>query len=79
MDIGAGPGYFCYLCNYFGHEAEALDLGDHPVYNDLIPFLGIQRTIFLQLNRERDGKHYSKELLQHFVRKGGSMWPGSFL
>jgi SAM-dependent methyltransferase len=45
LDIGAGPGYFCFLCEHFGHNATALDVDDHPLFNDLIEFFGIQRVV----------------------------------
>jgi len=46
LDIGGGAGYFCYLCRYFGHEAETIDVGDHEEYNDCVSFFNIRRTIW---------------------------------
>ena len=46
VDIGGGAGYFCYLCRYFGHEAETIDVGDHEEYNDCVSFFNIRRTIW---------------------------------
>jgi SAM-dependent methyltransferase len=45
LDIGSGPGYFCYICNYFGHHSTALDSDDNPIFDDLIKALRITRKI----------------------------------
>jgi SAM-dependent methyltransferase len=45
LDIGSGPGYFCYICNYFGHKTTALDIGGNPIFDDLVDALGINRKI----------------------------------
>ena len=36
LDIGTGVGYFPYICNRFGHNAMAFDLGDYDLFNDMI-------------------------------------------
>ena len=43
LDIGTGTGYFPFVCKYFGHEAEALDIPNNDMYNDIIKELGIKR------------------------------------
>jgi len=44
LDIGCGPGYFIYIANYFGHQAEGLDLQSNEIYNFLIQELSLSRT-----------------------------------
>ena len=46
LDIGSGTGYFLFVCKYFGHEVQGLDLPDSPLFNDLIAFFQIPRVIF---------------------------------
>jgi SAM-dependent methyltransferase len=43
LDLGTGAGYFPFICNYYGHEAEALDVPDNVLYNQIIKELGIKR------------------------------------
>jgi hypothetical protein len=45
LDFGAGAGYFCFVCNYFGHNVMAMDVGKSPVFDELIQLLGINRKI----------------------------------
>lgn len=45
LDIGTGPGYFPFLCGRFGHEAVGLDIGGNPMYDELIDYLRVSRTI----------------------------------
>lgn len=45
LDIGTGPGYFPFLCKYYGHHAEALDVADNAMYNDLVKALDIKRHV----------------------------------
>jgi SAM-dependent methyltransferase len=44
LDLGCGPGYFLYICKYFGHDAHGIDLPHDPFFNDMVRFLGIDRT-----------------------------------
>jgi len=44
LDIGTGVGYFPYICNRYGHDGHAMDMGDFPVFNDLIQLLAVDRT-----------------------------------
>ena len=43
LDLGTGAGYFTFICNYYGHRAEAIDVPDNPMYNEIIKELGITR------------------------------------
>lgn len=44
LDIGAGFGWFSYLCTLLGHDVTALDMqGAHPLFDDSIKMLGIKR------------------------------------
>jgi hypothetical protein len=43
LDLGTGAGYFPYICKYYGHRAEALDVPDNPMYNDIIKSTGVHR------------------------------------
>jgi SAM-dependent methyltransferase len=44
LDIGAGFGYFCHVCDYFGHRAKALDVPEVPLFDDVTNFFGIDKT-----------------------------------
>lgn len=46
LDIGTGVGYFPYICNRFGHNAMAFDLGDYELFNDMIEMLGVNRPVY---------------------------------
>jgi len=43
LDIGTGAGYFPFVCRYYGHDAEAIDIPDNDMYNQLIAALGLKR------------------------------------
>ena len=43
LDIGTGAGYFPYICNCYGHNSMALDLGTTEMYNDIIKLLNVVR------------------------------------
>ena len=45
LDIGSGPGYFAYVCQHLGHGVMATDVGDNPLYNELIELLDIERIV----------------------------------
>jgi SAM-dependent methyltransferase len=44
LDLGCGPGYFLYICKYFGHRVHGIDLPHDPFFNDMMQFFGIERT-----------------------------------
>ena len=43
LDLGTGFGYFPFICNYFGHHADAIDLDNNNLYNIIITKLNINR------------------------------------
>ncbi len=45
LDIGSGGGYFLAVCRQMAPEVTGLDTTDWPLFNDLIDYFGIDRTI----------------------------------
>jgi SAM-dependent methyltransferase len=45
LDLGAGAGYFLYVCKYFGHDALGFDIDSEPLFNATIELLGVRRVI----------------------------------
>ena len=43
LDIGTGFGYFPFICEFFGNQAEAIDLDTNDMYNSVIKLLDIKR------------------------------------
>jgi hypothetical protein len=43
LDIGTGNGYFPFICEYFGHTAESIDLGIIELYDLVIVALEVKR------------------------------------
>ncbi len=43
LDIGTGTAYFPFICKYYGHDVEALDVADNEMYNEIVNRLGIKR------------------------------------
>ena len=46
LDIGTGVGYFPFICNSMGHRCTAFDLGDFPLFNEMIEFLKVDRKVY---------------------------------
>jgi SAM-dependent methyltransferase len=44
LDLGCGPGYFLYVCKYFGHRVHGVDLPGDPFFDDMMQLFGIERT-----------------------------------
>lgn len=44
LDIGTGFGYFPYVCEYMEHQASAIDIPDHRLYDRVIEALKISRV-----------------------------------
>jgi SAM-dependent methyltransferase len=45
LDLGSGPGYFLYVCKFFGHGVLGLDLDDHQLFRDTLALLQVPRVI----------------------------------
>lgn len=45
LDLGAGAGYFLYVCKYFGHEALGFDIDSDPLFGATIERLAVRRVI----------------------------------
>lgn len=43
LDLGAGAGYFAFVCRTLGHDCRALDREGNAMFDELIGFLGIPR------------------------------------
>lgn len=43
LDLGTGAGYFPFICKFYGHEAEGLDVPDNSLYNIIISTIGVKR------------------------------------
>jgi len=45
LDLGAGAGYFLYVCKYFGHEVLGFDTDTEPLFGATTELLGVRRVI----------------------------------
>jgi SAM-dependent methyltransferase len=45
LDLGAGAGYFLYVCKYFGHDVLGFDTDDDPLFRATTELLGVSRSI----------------------------------
>ncbi len=45
LDLGAGAGYFLYLCQWLGHRPLGLDIDEVPMYPEMARLLGLQRVV----------------------------------
>ena len=45
LDLGAGAGYFLYVCKHFGHEVLGFDTDSEPLFGATTELLGVQRAI----------------------------------
>lgn len=45
LDLGAGAGYFLYVCKYFGHDALGFDTDSEPLFGATTELLGVPRVI----------------------------------
>ena len=46
LDLGCGGGFFLFIARQFGHSGIGLDIGDHPVSNELVDLFGIKRKVW---------------------------------
>jgi SAM-dependent methyltransferase len=44
FDIGTGPGYFPFLCRYYGHAVIAIDI-EQPIFEDIASVLNVRRMM----------------------------------
>lgn len=45
LDLGAGAGYFLYVCKYFGHETLGFDTDTEPLFGATMELLGVRRVV----------------------------------
>jgi SAM-dependent methyltransferase len=45
LDLGAGAGYFLYVCKYFGHDVLGFDTDDDPLFRATTELLGVSRSV----------------------------------
>ena len=59
LDISTGPGYFAYLCKFFGHSIECTDIDNHSIYVQIrkvlrlnVKYLRIKKYKKFKLNKK---------------------------
>ncbi len=67
LDIGTGAGYFPFICNFYGYEAEALDVPDNEMYNEIIKELEIKRYVQYIDSFEKIDVHRKYDLISAFM------------
>ena len=45
LDLGSGPGYFLYVCQFLGHSGLGLDMGDDPFFGAMTRYFNVPRVI----------------------------------
>src|SRR5215469_14422369 len=45
LDLGAGAGYFLYVCKYFGHDVLGFDTDDDPLFRATTELLRVPRSV----------------------------------
>lgn len=45
LDLGAGAGYFLYVCKHLGHDALGFDTDSEPLFGATTELLGVRRVI----------------------------------
>lgn len=45
LDIGSGPGYFSFACQFYGHASKGLDIGDNEMYVGLKKLLKVECVV----------------------------------
>jgi hypothetical protein len=43
LDLGTGAGYFPYICRFYGHNVDSIDILDNEMYNEIINAFGLRR------------------------------------
>ena len=59
LDLGCGPGFFIYICKYFGHEVLGLDLKDQ-FYSELTNLLDLN-IVNKEISSNKNLQLYPKE------------------
>jgi len=60
LDLGCGGGFFLFIAKELGHSGLGLDVGNHPVCNELVDLFGVERRVW---------RIQAFEPLPHFGRK----------
>jgi SAM-dependent methyltransferase len=45
LDLGCGPGYFLYVCQFLGHTGFGLDMGDDAFFGAMTRYFNVPRVI----------------------------------
>jgi SAM-dependent methyltransferase len=45
LDLGCGGGFFLFIAKQLGHSGLGLDVGNHPVCNELVDLFGVERKV----------------------------------
>jgi SAM-dependent methyltransferase len=45
LDLGCGPGYFLYVCQFLGHSGLGLDIDDDPFFGAMTQYFNVPRVI----------------------------------
>src|ERR1051325_801372 len=45
LDLGCGPGYFLYVCQFLGHSGLGLDIDDDPFFGAMTKYFKVPRVI----------------------------------
>lgn len=43
LDVGTGAAYFPFVCKYYGHDVEVIDVADNEMYNDIVNSFGLKK------------------------------------
>ena len=43
LDLGTGAGYFPFICRFYGHNVESIDIPDNEMYNEIIDAFKLYR------------------------------------
>jgi len=43
LDIGTGSAYFPFVCKYYGHDIEVVDVADNEMYNEIVNIFGLKK------------------------------------
>lgn len=41
LDVGTGAAYFPFVCKYYGHDVEVVDVDDNEMYNEIVNTFGL--------------------------------------